>query len=263
MQIYGIATHQPIRQFNLHQTIAHHLKPYPLTDGDVLVIQSQYIALSQGQSVALNSITPTQQAIDLATQFRLTIPLVELIIQEADDILGGRIKEYLLTVKDSVICSNAGIQLDAAQEQAILWPQDPFDVAKSLHDALYKETQHRIGIVIADSFQELGRLGNGGVALAVAGFNPIDDHRGKADLVGKIATVKRGNQADMLAKAAQLMIQSADIYTPLVLVKNSPITLTDQTFSTQDLNFPKEQDFFTGGFTTQFRTTPPTEPSEH
>ena len=51
-------------------------------EGDVLVISSKFIAISEGRIVPLDSVKPGSRAIELSKKFEIPAELCELILQE-------------------------------------------------------------------------------------------------------------------------------------------------------------------------------------
>ena len=80
-----------------------------------------------------------------------------------------------------------------------------------------------------------GRLGTTGVALATAGFMPVQDERGLLDLFGNVMQVTRRGVADTICAAAQLVMGERDEATPFALVRGAEITLTDAPITQADV----------------------------
>jgi F420-0:gamma-glutamyl ligase len=80
-----------------------------------------------------------------------------------------------------------------------------------------------------------GRLGTTGVALAAAGFHPLHDERGKADLFGNPMQVTVRGIADQIVAAAELVMGERDEATPFAVVRGAPVRLTDAPISAADV----------------------------
>jgi F420-0:gamma-glutamyl ligase len=76
------------------------------------------------------------------------------------------------------------------------------------------------------------------VAVAVAGFEPVRDERGRRDLYGNPLRVTRRALADDLAAAAQLLMGEADEATPIVVARGAGVVLTDRPISPEELAVP-------------------------
>jgi F420-0:gamma-glutamyl ligase len=83
-------------------------------------------------------------------------------------------------------------------------------------------------------------LGTTGVALATAGFRPIVDERGKADLFGNPMSVTQRGIADSISVAAQLVMGERDEATPAAIVRNTGVELSDAPVSQEDVAIPWE-----------------------
>jgi F420-0:gamma-glutamyl ligase len=94
-----------------------------------------------------------------------------------------------------------------------------------------------------------GRLGTTGVALAMAGFKPIQDERGMADLFGNPMQVTRRATADTIVAAAELVMGERDEATPFVIVRNTGVELMDIPLSVADVAIEWEMDIYVQSLT--------------
>jgi len=200
-------------------------------NGDILVISSKIVALTQGRIVELKKIIPSARAKALnKTQYgekREDARFVQLVLNEADAVLPG---EMLLTLKDGILIPSAGIDRSNAPDGfVILWPKNPWDVAQKL---LRSFCAHfgikKFGVVICDSHCTPLRLGVTGIAIAWAGFKGVEDIRGEKDIFGKKLKVTRKAVADNLSSAALVLMGEAAEKTPFVLIKNAPVKFTNK-----------------------------------
>ena len=72
------------------------------------------------------------------------------------------------------------------------------------------------------------RMGTTGVAIGIAGFNPIRDCRAKRDLYGNEVLITRHALADDLAGAGHLVMGETEARMPAVLAKQVPLSLTEE-----------------------------------
>lgn len=215
-----------------------------IEDGDLLAISSKVVSTAQNRVTRLDSVKPSQQAKRLAGKYDLNPAFAEVVLQEADRVYGG-VQKALLTLKDDILTANAGVDnKNAPKGYAIAWPKDPFKVAEKLRNEICEATGKHIGLIIVDSRVTPLRIGTTGLALAVAGFEPIKDHRGEKDLYGKTITITRHAVADDLASAAHLLMGESSERTPLVLIKGAPIKPTDHVQSLSMI-IPAEQCLYT------------------
>ncbi len=70
------------------------------------------------------------------------------------------------------------------------------------------------------------RMGTRGLALAVSGFRPVEDCRDKKDLYQKPLLITRHSIGDDLASTAHLLMGETNGQTPVVLIRDAPVTLS-------------------------------------
>lgn len=190
-----------------------------LRDGDVLVVSSKFLAISEGRIVSLSSVKPTDEARELSRKYDIVPELCQLIIQESDSIIGG-IPGFVLTLWNGLLTPNAGIDKSNIEHgRVVLYPQDSKRSAARIVEALKSRRGVRVGVVVSDSRLMPTRMGTVGVALAAVGIQAIRDLRGHPDLFGTPLKVTRQAIADDICTGAQLVMGEADEATPVVLVR--------------------------------------------
>lgn len=206
-----------------------------LQDGDVLAVSSKYLAISEGRVVALADIVISDEAAALADRYHMNPQVAQLVLQEADHVFGG-IPGFLLTHKDGIISPNAGIdRSNIPNGYAVLFPADPYGATAALWRELRTRFSVNIGVILTDSWLMPGRLGTTGVALATAGFRPIQDERGKSDLFGNPMQVSQRGIADQICACAQMVMGERDEATPFAVVRGAGVTLTDEPVTVADV----------------------------
>lgn len=191
-------------------------------NNDVIVLAESAVATAEGRVVKLDSITPSEKAIELSKLYENDPRKMELIIRESDEIIGG-IPGVVVTITKGVLAPSAGIDSSNAPEgHVVLLPIDPRNSAIKIRDRLMKVYNNNIAIIIGDSITQPLRLGCVGIALGCAGIEPVDDVRGHKDLFGKPLLITRRAIADNLVSAAQIIMGEADESTPAVLIRNVP-----------------------------------------
>lgn len=209
-----------------------------LQDGDVVAVSSKYTAISEGRVIALDDVIVTPEADEIAARYSMNRVIAQLVMQEADHVFGG-IPGFLLTFKDGILSPNAGIdRSNIPNGYAVLFPEYPYRSAENLRQALSAEFGVNIGLILTDSWLMPGRLGTTGVALATAGFYPIQDERGKTDLFGNPMQVTRRGIADTICAAAELVMGERDEATAIVIVRNTGVALGDFELSEADVSIP-------------------------
>ena len=190
-----------------------------LRDGDVLVISSKFVAISEGRAVRLGSVKVGGKAKELAAKYGMDPRLCELVVRESDEIIGG-IPGFVLTSKDGLLTPNAGIdKSNVTHGTVVLYPRKPEVSAWRIREALRFSKGVSIGVVICDSGLSPTRRGTTGVAVASSGVEAVLDMRGKADLFGNVLKVTAQGVADDLSSAAEILMGESDEATPIVLVR--------------------------------------------
>lgn len=229
--------------FDLHRTIIDSIAASgnSLQAGDVLAVSSKYAAISEGRVVSMDDVHVTAEAEALAERYNMNPVTAQLVMQEADHIFGGIQMGFLLTFKDGILSPNAGLdRSNIPSGHVVLFPEYPYASAENIRRAIRDTLDVPVGVVLTDSWLMPGRLGTTGVALATAGFRPIVDERGKADLFGNPMSVTQRGMADSISVAAQLVMGERDEATPLAIVRNAGVELSDAPVSQEDVAIPWE-----------------------
>lgn len=208
---------------------------------DILVIAETVVATAQNRICNLETVKVTLESQKIAEQYEIEAPLAQLILNEADEILGG-VPHVLLTIKDNTLMANAGIdRSNAPLGHVVLLPQNPTIEAWQIKDKIENKTGKEIGVIIADSRTQPLRLGTVGLAVAIAGIEPIKDFRGQPDLFGRPLRITRAAIADNLASAAQILMGEANEQVPAVLIRGAPINFTKKRILPQDLTISRKE----------------------
>jgi coenzyme F420-0:L-glutamate ligase len=190
-----------------------------LRDGDVLVVSSKFVAVSEGRIVKLGGVKPGPLARKLARGHRMDPRLCELVLRESDEFVGG-IPGFLLTSRDGLLTPNAGIDKSNVRHGAVvLYPRRPALSAWRIREALRFSRGVSVGVVICDSRLSPTRRGTTGVAVAASGIEAILDMRGRMDLFGNVLKVTAQGVADDLSSAAEVLMGESDEAVPMVLVR--------------------------------------------
>ena len=245
------------RDDNLADILVNTLRENDISiqDKDILVCAQKIVSKAEGLSVNLDTITPSQRAIQLGEQTEKDPRLVELILQESKEVLRTRVGVIIVEHKIGFVCANAGIDhsnvnpplplvegLGAREEWVLLLPKNPDQSAQLLRKQIEEKISKRIGILIIDSHGRAWRNGTVGVAIGIAGLPGLEDLRGRPDLFGYTLQVTQVGVADELAAAASLMMGQAAEGTPVVHVRGFPYSPREG--SLKELIRPREQDLF-------------------
>ncbi len=235
---------------DLSQVIAQALREagYSLRDGDVVVVAQKIVSKAEGRRRSLAEVTPSPEAMYWAARADKDARLVELILQEAREVLRARPGLIIVEHRLGFVCANAGIDQSnvgpGEEEDALvlLLPEDPDASARRLREGLRALTGAEVAVLIIDSHGRAWRLGTVGVAIGVAGLQPLTDLRGEADRYGRPLRVTQVATADEIAAAASLLMGQAAEGTPVVIVRGAPYRAGEGRLA--DLLRPRAQDLF-------------------
>jgi coenzyme F420-0:L-glutamate ligase/coenzyme F420-1:gamma-L-glutamate ligase len=199
-----------------------------LQDGDVVVVSSKVVATTQGRVRDLTKVRPSARARRIAAKSGQSPEFVELVLREASQILSVS-KGVVLTIKNGLICANAGADMsNAPPGHAVLMPAKPDRAAEEIRRALMEKSSIRVGVIIADSNVKPLRLGTIGQTIGVAGIEPVADCRGQPDLYGRPLRITFRAIADQLATAAQVVMGEGNERVPVVVVRDAKVELVEK-----------------------------------
>ena len=244
-------------EFDLFETLIDLLQKsqIKLENGDVLVISSKYVANSQGRLIEYEKIIPSQESRTLATKFNLNPKIAEIILRESDVVFGG-VPGFVITSSDNILAPNAGIDKSNAQKgKLILYPVDAYQIAEQLRRKFFLKFSVHLGILIIDSRLMPARVGTTGVAIACAGIEPLSDIRGQKDLYGNPLKVTFQAVADNLASIANLQMGEGSDSTPLAIIKNSDVIITDRKITQHEMAISHDQCVYIRGLKANIKHT--------
>ena len=205
MIVHAIATHRVTATDRDLMAILDTYLP-SFEERSVLVVTSKIAAITQGRLV------PVEQADKL-----------DLIREEAEYYLPPDENRYhvALTIKNSAVIPNAGIDESNGNGHYILWPEQPYTVANEVCAYLRARFSRRdVGVVITDSHTTPLRWGVTGFAIAYSGFDPLKNYVGETDIFGRRLVYTKVNVADALAASAVLVMGEGNEQTPLAVVSD-------------------------------------------
>src|SRR5579875_2208227 len=246
VEIIPIHCKARFEEFDLASVVASEISRnrQRLKDRDVLVISSKFAAVAEGRFVELKGVKPGPGARRLSRSYGIDPQISELILEESDSILGG-IRGFVLAFAKGVLAPNAGIDRSNARPgYAILYPSN-FDLtARNLRSRLLSSRSRspsthnsggrgtsklrNLGVVLCDSRISPARLGTTGVAISVAGFEPVRDLRGTTDLFGNKLKVTMRALADQIASAAEIVMGESTESVPVVIVRGADVSFLDR-----------------------------------
>ncbi len=241
LTIYPLRAQVQSERFDLIHTLSTALREADLSlhDGDILAVSSKYTAIAQGRVVDLADVVVTRQAADIAARYRMNPQMAQLVIDNADHVFGGIQLGFLLTHVHGIISPNAGLdRSNIPSGKVVLFPQDPYRTAADIRQQVRHTLGADVGIVLTDSWLMPGRWGTTGVALACAGFKPVEDERGKTDLFGNPMQVTQRGVADQLCVAAQLVMGERDEACPFAVLRGTGVNIMNVELTAADLSIP-------------------------
>jgi coenzyme F420-0:L-glutamate ligase len=219
------------------------LQGFDYKDNDVLVISSKFVSMSEGAVVNLDKIKAGKKARELAAKCHMNEKMAELVLRESDYIVKG-VPGFLLAIRDGMIAPNAGIdRSNVPKGYAILYPRDAFGTAEKLKQK-FLEHGVKIGVVIADSRLMPTRIGTTGVAIACAGFEPVEDLRGRKDLFGNVLKYTFKAVADGLATMGVAVMGESNESIPAAVIREAKVSWSDRKFSWKDIAVEPTQDIY-------------------
>lgn len=214
-------------------------------DGDIVVVSSKYVSYSQGRLVDMGRVAVSEEAAALASEYSMSPALAELVLRESDRIIGGMPGFVMAETPGGLIAPNAGIDRSNGGGTAVLYPEDPHGQAEMLRRSLLVGSGARVGVVLSDSRLLPARSGTAGTAVACAGFDPVDDVRGRPDLDGAPLKVTVRAVADSLAAAANLAMGEGGESTPIAVARGSGASLSGRPVGPAETAIPHDRCAYT------------------
>ncbi len=237
MQILPIKTRLIISSDDILEVISKGIEDAGLEiqDNDILAVAETPLGTTEGRLVPLAEVVPSEEAEKLAQKFDMIPEVAELVLQEANEILGG-IPHVLLTIKNNTLMANAGVdKSNAPPGFASLLPVDARASAQRLRNEILNQFGKKVGVLVIDSRTQPLRLGNIGMALGVAGFRPVADDRGRRDLYGNELRVTRRAIADNLASACTAVMGESNESIPAAIIRDAPVEYVDNSFDSSEM----------------------------
>ncbi|WP_324752238.1 coenzyme F420-0:L-glutamate ligase [Roseovarius sp. Pro17] len=219
-----------------------------LQPGDIVVVAQKIVSKSEGKTVDLGAITPSDDAKALAEKTGKDPRLLEVILTESSDVLRAKRDVCIVEHKLGHIMANGGIDHsnisapEDGDDMVLLLPDDPDRSARALRAGFEAAGGAPIGVVITDSFGRPWRLGTVGVAIGVAGPAALIDRRGERDLFGRTLESTEIGFADGIAAAAVLAMGEGAEGSPVVVIRGLPWEDTQQ--AAHDVLRPRDKDMF-------------------
>ena len=190
-------------------------------EGDVVAVAQSVVSKAEGNVVDLRGVKPSKRAEELAVRLDKDPRVVEVILQQSEEIV--RLGHVIISrTKHGFVCANAGVDGSNVDHGYVtVLPEDPDASAARIRETIKRELGVDVAVLVTDTQGRPFRRGVVGVAVGVAGMNPLLDLRGRLDLYGKELRVTVTSPADSIAAAAVSVMGEASEGTPVVLVKGA------------------------------------------
>ena len=214
-----------------------------LEDGDAVVFTSKVIAKSEGRVVALSDVKPSSEAERIAKEMDKDPRIVQLVLDEAKEIVRAEKNNIIVETKHGFVCANAGVDESNVEEgRAVLLPEYPQKSAQQLKKGIEERSGKAISVLISDSFGRAFRDGVTGICVGVSGIPALIDRRGEEDRFGKIARITKEAIADEICAAANIVMGEFKEGVPIAIVRGLKLERRDGEI--QELLFNREDDLF-------------------
>ncbi len=188
--------------------------------GDILLIAETLISKAEGNFIDLESLTPSDEAIELAEKCGKDAKLVESILQASNEVVKVGPDFIITETTHGFVCANAGIdELNVDDNLATPMPDNPDKSANEIREILEDKYSTELAIIITDTQGRAFRVGAIGTAIGCSGITPLWRRVGDTDLYGRELETTEIATADELAAAASLIMGQANEGIPVVLLR--------------------------------------------
>jgi coenzyme F420-0:L-glutamate ligase/coenzyme F420-1:gamma-L-glutamate ligase len=217
-----------------------------LRDGVVLVVAHKIVSKSEGAVVSLARVVPSERARELAAQAGKDARAVQVVLDEAQEVLRAERGVIICRTRHGLVCANAGVDASNVEDPdtVVVLPRDPDASARRLRARVRELTGANVAVLISDSFGRAWRHGQVDVAIGLAGMRALDDWRGRADHAGMELRATWLAVADAAAACAEL-VRAKDSREPVVIVEGLEryVTARDGPGAAELLR-PRDEDLF-------------------
>jgi coenzyme F420-0:L-glutamate ligase/coenzyme F420-1:gamma-L-glutamate ligase len=202
--------------------VADRARAEGVVPGDILMVAHKVVSKAEGRVVALADVEPGTAARELAALTGKEPALCELILSESRRIVRRRNSTLICETHHGFVCANAAIDASNARPgTVILLPRDPDASARRLQARISAAVGGRVGVIITDTHGRAFRRGLVNIAIGIAAFDAVIDHRGGQDMFGRTLVATDQAIGDELAAASGLYM-GKDSGTPAVVASGVP-----------------------------------------
>jgi len=207
-------------------------KKESLKENDVIVITHKIVSKSEGRTIDLTKIIPSEESKKISSRTGKDPKLVELIISQSNEIIKIQRDIIITETKHGFVCANSGIDTSNVRKSnhVVLLPVDPDKSAREIRNYIKSRTKISVAVIISDTFGRPFRKGQVNVAIGVAGIDPIKSYIGDSDMYGNILRVTEIAIADEIASAAEL-VMGKSLRVPVTIVRGYDFSSYDASIS--------------------------------
>ena len=215
-------------------------------DGDIVFITSKILGIHQGRCVAAADCDKETLIKNTASHW---LPYVARA--------GFKVN---LTINENILVMSAGIDESNGNGHYILWPKDIDKLCREIREyliarhceecndeAIPTRTQtpiKNLGIVATDSHTTPLRWGVTGIAIGLAGVEPLRDLRGECDIFGRPAVCTQIGVIDALAATANLLMGETAAQIPIVILRGYKGATFNEHAGMRDAKIAPEDDVY-------------------
>jgi coenzyme F420-0:L-glutamate ligase/coenzyme F420-1:gamma-L-glutamate ligase len=185
-----------------------------------VVVAHKVVSKAEGRVRRLADVQASERAIELAAPADKDPRAVQVVLDEAVELLRAERGVLICVTRHGFVCANAGVDASNASspDELILLPLDPDASARALRAGIEEARGVRPAVIVSDSFGRAWRTGQTDVAIGAAGVLAVDDWRGRPDRAGRELRATVIAAADAIAGAADLA-RTKDSYQPAVVLR--------------------------------------------
>ena len=214
-----------------------------LQDNDILVLSQKIVSKAEGNTVDLNQVIPSKEALELAREVGKDPRVVHLIIKESKRIVRKSYGVLITEHKKGWICADAGVDFSNVPGNSVaLLPDDPDRTAETVRNRIREYLKVEIAVLISDSQGRPFRNGSIGVALGYAGMPGLISKIGDEDLYHYKLQHTRIAMADQIASSALMVKGESNEGVPAAIVRG--LDLPQKHGTGKDLIRPEAEDLF-------------------
>lgn len=209
-----------------------------LLEGDIVVIAQKIISKAENAIVDLKNITPSSQALEIATQTGRDARLIQVYLDESSELLYIKGRMVITRHRSGFVMSSSGVDrsnvAEHSNEIVVLLPRDADASATAVRTDIKTLTDKTVSVIINDSGGRSDRAGSVGIAIGLSGISTIEK-RSQKDLFENQANSQIA-LVDELAAAASILMGQANEGVPVVIIRGVEYTSSENSKISQILN---------------------------